>query len=244
MNKILYTSGEFYLLPDWPDDDSFKFWKDDIKKEIEQMKFNKSIEQSKSNKIKIANPELLPDALDRENIEWVWKKCAKDGDTFDFPEGLRVKKQFQQAASTSENPSWINTTFEEAIKHLGFPTRTVAILSKEDNSAHSHTEGSEEPKDSAPVDKPNFERIATTYARTNYSGTLDDSYEKVAYYTGVGILKEFHREYCLPLQQRVKELEASIRAGERLRMMDAASAINEANDLREKVKQLEEKLKL
>ncbi len=148
MNKILYTSGEFYLLQDWPDDDYFKFWKDDIEKEIEQMKFNKSIEQSKSNKIKISNPELLP-------VHWVTTDTTsyflkhqqlKDGDTFDFPEGLKVGIQtelFKTRPFVNDDGDIIGYDAAEV---------KIAILSEEDNS---HTEGSEEPKDSVPEFIPN-----------------------------------------------------------------------------------------
>jgi uncharacterized phage infection (PIP) family protein YhgE len=115
---------------------------------------------------------------------------------------------------------------------------------KEDNSAHSHTEGSENFDSQIhnmgrgkPVESgPDFEKIANeiTSLRENSSSLTGTIYSALndAFFSGYGSAWMNANKQIAELQQRVKELE-------RLRMMDAASAINEANELREKVKDLE-----
>jgi hypothetical protein len=141
MNKILYTSGEFYLLQDWPEEPKLNmidaFGENRDKKWANPLQsFSQAIEQSKSNKIKISNPELLP-------VHWVTTDTTsyflkhqqlKDGDTFDFPDGLRVEIQtelFKTRPFVNDDGDIIGYDAAEV---------KIAILSKQDNSAHSHTE--------------------------------------------------------------------------------------------------------
>lgn len=157
MNKILYTSGEFYLLQDWPEEPKLNmidaFGENRDKKWANPLQsFSQAIEQSKSNKIKISNPELLP-------VHWVTTDTTsyflkhqqlKDGDTFDFPDGLRVEIQtelFKTRPFVNDDGDiilmWACTSDSlVAIGSIGYDAAEVkiAILSKQDNSAHSHTE--------------------------------------------------------------------------------------------------------
>lgn len=152
MNKILYSNNEFWLLQDWPEDPKYCWGKPDCCRggRCESLAFDEAIEQSKSNKIKIANPELLSPTQNimlvyQRGFPYWWhrglKRPIKDGDTFDFPEGLKVDFDMVRNAQQAE---WTN----------------IAILSKEDNSAHSHTEGSE--------DKPDFKPEILRWLREDF----------------------------------------------------------------------------
>lgn len=99
--KILYEQSQFWLLRGWPEEPI-----EPVVSELnpfydeEFAGYCNAIEQCKANKIRIANSELL--TLIRFNHGLYWPinntdrvyptaSLIKEGDIFDFPEGLKVE---------------------------------------------------------------------------------------------------------------------------------------------------------
>lgn len=120
MNKILYTSGEFYYgLP--------------------------------GNWVKIANPELLPVQQYNEGNWFYTNKHADvlEDDMFSFPVELKVNIE-SEGCKNKCKAKITNCPFGSCLH----PDK-IAVLSKEDNSAHN-TEGSEV---SASTNYPDFKKL-------------------------------------------------------------------------------------
>lgn len=174
MNKILYSSGEFYLLQDWPEKEPSKpgSWAHqelftEYYEDLE--KYHKAIETSKANKIKIVNPELLS-IHKNKNDQWIHPSnpylALKDGDTFDFPSGKEVQLKNSIAISMHGvvSPD-MKCSISDYVKS------TVAILSKEEQAptiATTNTQPKEfdgylnfKPTNTQPYEKPDFEKLAS-----------------------------------------------------------------------------------
>jgi hypothetical protein len=94
------------------------------------------------------------------------------------------------------------------------------------------------------TDKPDFEKMATNIVFEIHGFTQSSDQNAAIDCTKKGMEKIWN-DYCLPLQQRVKELEESLKGEAEKRWLKRHDRDRqEITELRAKIKQLEEKMKL
>jgi hypothetical protein len=214
MNKILYSNNEFYLLQDWPEEPPMQYDPHEMYAQHAWSDYYALIEQSKSNKIKITNPELLPVVTHDKSPYWIEKSPITSPLIKD---GDTFAFPDGLKANTYES-RYVDDNGKSAVE-------TLAILSKE-------------PSIATPDTIPDFRKLTMDLLSTKQGSGF-------AYDYSYAMAVKIWNDYCLPLQQRVKELEESLKGEAEKRWLKRHDRDRqEITELRAKIKQLEEKLKL
>lgn len=181
MKYAYYKDGQFRIIPDglMPKEPSLKMSQLDANCHPEfgeQLRyewelFDKALQHAKDQSVLAEDQEFIVLLINRfVSIECPVVFVEDTIHPFEYEGTIDIQLQIATSTSNS-NPGWISTTEEEAKKSIGFQTRKIARLipkPKEVNSAHSHTEGSEEKI---------ISNIAEIIADKNLS--IQESYHKI-----------------------------------------------------------------